>query len=76
MVSVYKAVKQEMSAEEVEGVEHGQYSGEGSLCWLDITFVFQYPCKKKCAWHNITGGALMNIGVTIISSHPSRGHCG
>ncbi len=37
MVSVYKAVKQEMSAEEVEGVEHGQYSGEGSLNWLDIT---------------------------------------
>ncbi len=37
MVSVYKAVKQEMSAEEVEGVEHGQYSGEGSLCWLGLT---------------------------------------
>ncbi len=37
MVSVYKAVKQEMSAEEVEGVEHGQYSDEGSLCWLGLT---------------------------------------
>ncbi len=37
MVYVYKAVKQEMSAEEVEGVELGQYSGEGSLCWLGLT---------------------------------------
>ncbi len=22
---------------EVEGVEHSQYSGEGSLCWFGIT---------------------------------------
>ncbi len=26
-----------MSVEEVEGVEHSQYSGEGSLCWFGIT---------------------------------------
>jgi len=26
-----------MSAEEAEGVEHSQYSGEGSLCWFGIT---------------------------------------
>jgi len=37
MVSGKIAVKQEMSAEEAEGVEHSQYSGEGSLCWLGIT---------------------------------------
>ncbi len=37
MVSVYKVVKQEMSAEEVERVEHGKYLGEGSLCWLGLT---------------------------------------
>ncbi len=39
MVSVYKAVKQEIIAEEVEGVEHGQNTGEGFLCWLDITHI-------------------------------------
>ena len=26
-----------MSAEEAEGVEHSQNSGEGSLCWFGIT---------------------------------------
>ncbi len=36
-VSGYKVFQQEMSVEEVEGVEHSQYSGEGSLCWFGIT---------------------------------------
>ncbi len=51
MVSVYKAVEQEMSAEEVEGVEHGQYSGEGSLCWLGLTVP---RCKGNGGGNNIT----------------------
>ncbi len=36
---VIKYFKQEMSVEEVEGVEHSQYSGEGSLCWFGITIL-------------------------------------
>ncbi len=27
---------------EAEGVEHSQYSGEGSLCWLGITNVQRF----------------------------------
>jgi len=30
-----------MSAEEAEGVEYSQYSGEGSPCWFGITVSFE-----------------------------------
>ncbi len=43
----YICYKQEMSVE-VEGVEHSQYSGEGSLCWFGITDIvlIDIICQK------------------------------